>query len=177
MKKPAFTIILLLTLAFTSLTASAQGVIWNGPSITFSNAPGSDWTQPGNQDRITPDVWITRNTSQGIFNAAFEGSYSHFFSPAGTEWSYGILANYSTLSYTSWESWFGSRGNIFSMIDQDAVVHLINDDIYLAIKFTYWGGNGGGFAYTRSTPLVVPEPTTTALIAAGLATLALWRRK
>ena len=160
-----------------ALPAMAQGVIWSGPMMTFSNAPGSDWTQPANQDHLTSDVWITRSTSQGIFNAAVESSYAHFYSPAGTEWAYGVLANYATLSYTDWESWFGSRGNIYSMVGQNAVLHLINDDIYLGIQFIYWGGNGGGFAYTRSTPAAVPEPTTMALLLAGLATLARRRRK
>lgn len=145
--------------------------------MTFSNAPGSDWTQPASQDRLTDDVWITRSTLQGIFNAAMEGGYTHFSSPAGTEWSYGLLVNYASLTYTDWESWFGSRGNIYSMIGQDAVLHLINDDIYIGIQFTYWGGNGGGFAYTRTTPAAVPEPTTTALALAGLAMLAISRWK
>jgi hypothetical protein len=170
-------IILLLALVAGGLPAWAQGVIWSGPMMSFSNAPGSDWTQPANQDHITGDVWITRNATHGIFNAAQESGYAHFSSPAGTEWAFGLLANYSTLSYSDWESWFGGRGNIFSMVGQDAVVHLINDDIYLGIKFTYWGGNGGGFAYTRSTPASVPEPTTAALAIVGLATLAFWRRK
>ena len=38
---------ILLLGAVLTITASApaQGVIWSGPAMTFSNAPGSDWTQ------------------------------------------------------------------------------------------------------------------------------------
>jgi len=50
------------------------------------------------------------------------------------------------------------------MIGQDAVLHLISDDIYLSIKFTGWGGAGGSFSYDRSTPTPVPEPSAYALI-------------
>jgi hypothetical protein len=177
MKNFQRTLILLIALVAGGLPTWAQGVIWSGPMITFSNAPGSNPTKPANQDQITGDVWITRSSLQGIFNAALESGYTHFSSPAGTAWAFGLLTNYSKLSYNNWESWFGGRGNVFSIVDQDAVLHLVNDDIYIGIKFTYWGGNGGGFAYTRTTPLGVPEPTTTALAITGLAMLALWRRK
>src|ERR1039458_1877497 len=47
---------------------------------------------------------------------------------------------------------------------------LISDDIYLDIKFTSWSGSsGGGFAYLRSTPPLVPEPAARLLILTGLA--------
>lgn len=177
MKKFIHLNFLAFALLASPLSASAQATIWSGPLVTFSNAPAADWTQPANQDRLTGDVWITRSSLQGIFNAALESSYAHFASPAGTEWAYGVLANYSSLSYTDWESWFGGRGNVFSMVGQDAVLHLVNDDIYIGVQFTYWGGNGGGFAYTPTTPTAVPEPATTALGLVGLVTLAVWRRK
>lgn len=153
----------------------AQGVVWTGPVITFSNAPGSDWTQPANQDQLTGDVWLTRATAQGLFNAAVESFYTHTTSPAGTEWAYGALANYATLTYVNWEAWNGK--NPPSMVGKDAVLHLVNDNIYLSIHFTYWGGSGGGFAYTRSTPLNVPEPGVAALALLGLGTFAACRRK
>src|SRR5205823_11701777 len=79
----------------------------------------------------------------------FETSYTHFSSPQNTEWAYGSLASYNTLTYQNWESWNGS--NPPSMLLQNAVLHLISDDIYMSIKFTAWGGNAGGFAYQRST--------------------------
>ena len=154
----------------------AQGTtIWDGPIFTY-NQPSPDPTQAANQDRLTSNVWLTRAALQGLFNAKTESSYTHFFSPADTAWSYGTLANYASLSYTNWETWNGH--NPPSMVGRDAVVHLISDDIYLSLRFTSWGASGGGFAYTRSTPNVVPEPSSALMVLAGLAVAAAkWRRR
>jgi hypothetical protein len=53
------------------------------------------------------------------------------------------------------------------MVGQDAVLHLISENIYLSIKFTSWtsGANGGGFSYERSTPPVVATPAAASLVA------------
>ncbi len=160
-RRPATVLLIWISIVFVSAVDSqAQGILWSGPMISFTNLAGSDWTQAANQDRLTDDVWLTRSTTRGIFNAApgLESSYTKFLSPSGTEWAYGVLANYATLTYTDWQTWNGGQFNVPSMVGQSAVVHLINSDIYLALTFTSWGGNGGGFSYERSTPLAVPEP-------------------
>ena len=127
--------------------------IWNGPAITFSKAAQANHTLPANQDRMTDQVWLTRASTQGLFNIKSELGFVHALSPAGTEWAYGTTANYDTLTYANWETWTGGQGGgPPSTVGNDAVVHLIAENIYLDIKFTSWGGNGGAFAYTRSTP-------------------------
>jgi hypothetical protein len=135
-------------LALSTLFTQAA-TIWTGPTISYTQ-PGTDPTQPANQDRLTDAVWITRGASMGIFNAVTESSYTHDVSPAGTRWAYGSLANYATLTYAPWEIWNGKKPP--SMIGQDAVLHLMAEDIYLSIKFTAWPGILGGFSYERSTP-------------------------
>lgn len=140
----------LLAAAALTVPGSRAAQIWNGPLTTFSE-PGTDPTLEVNQDRLTSNVWITRAASQGIFNAAQENGYTHLSSPVDTEWAYGALADYASLTYANWETWNG--GHPPSMVGQPAVVHLISDDIYLAVTFTFWGGIGGGFAYQRSTPV------------------------
>lgn len=144
----------------------SQGVvtIWNGPVINFTQPPTVGTSV---QDHLTPGVWLTRDTSQGLFNAVTEAAYTHFVSPADTEWAYGTLQNYATLGYASWESWNGKKPP--SMVGQPAVVHLITENIYLSLTFTSWGGSGGGFSYNRSTPSAVPEPS--ALVLGGLSGL------
>src|SRR5215471_18370881 len=154
---------LFLLLRFVPSAVASE--IWNGPSITFTKPSGADWMQPTNQDRITPDVWLTRNTTMGLFNAEQETIYQHYFSPADTAWAYGELSNYSSLTYTTWEAWNGH--NPPSMVGKDAVLHLISEDIYLSIKFTFWGGRGGAFSYERSTS-VIPEPSPTLIILLGV---------
>src|SRR5438128_1197685 len=138
-------IALLLAAGVIAATQAPAATLWNGPTITFTKPNGSDWTQPANQDRMTADVWLTRDAIQGLFNAATESGYTHFYSPENTAWAYGALANYASLTYTDWEDWNGHSPP--SIVARDAVLHLVSDDIYLSIKFTSWGGSAGGFSY------------------------------
>jgi hypothetical protein len=51
------------------------------------------------------------------------------------------------------------------------VLHVISNDIYLDITFASWTQQtGGGFSYTRSTPVEapVPEPSSAALLIVGV---------
>ena len=135
---------------------------WTGPPIAFVNLPGSDPTLPSSQDRIAPDIWLTRGVNHGLYNAAAEISYGSL-SPVGTEWAYGVLPNYASLNYQTWVTWNGKSPP--SMVGQAAVLHLIADDVYLAIQFTSWNIGSGGFSYSRSTP-PVPEPSSVRLMLA-----------
>lgn len=130
--------------------AGAQ-TVWDGPSIVFTKADFADPTLPANQDRITDNVWLTRGIVGGVYNAAVADSYT-FDSPLDTEWAYGSAADYESLTFSTWFDWHG--GNPPSTIGQDAVVHLISEDIYLDITFLEWTccAGGGGFSYQRSTP-------------------------
>ena len=90
-------------------------------------------------------------------------------SAVDTEWAYGALPDYASLNYQTWVIWNGK--NPPSMVGKDAVLHLIPDDAYLAIRFTSWNIGAGDFSYTRSTPLV-PEPSTILMLLLGTATSA-----
>lgn len=140
------------------ITVIPLPVIWSGPIITFTKNNYADCTLEENQDRLTSETWITRNDSQGLFNA-FSESYYNTPSPANTEWAFGTTSEWNTLTYTSWYDWFNS--NPYGMVGQDAVVHLISENIYIDIKFCGWtqSAGGGGFIYQRSTPngTIVPE--------------------
>ena len=138
--------------------------IWTGPSTTFVNTAGSDPTQAVNQDRLTADVWITRATTLGIYNAATESGFAHLFSPQNTAWSDGTLANYASLAYVDWDIWAKvQHGGPPNTVGVSAVVHLVSDDIYLSVTFTSWGGSAGGFSYVRSTPAMANQPPTVAI--------------
>lgn len=141
-------IIFALMLAITPLIHAAT--VWNGP-LTIYNQPSSDPTLTTNQDRITPDVWLTRAASKGLFNAFFETNATAL-SPTNTEWAFGAITNYASLHYTNWLAWLNGASPT-TLVGQQAVVHLITDDIYISIKMTLWNSGGsGGFAYQRSTP-------------------------
>ena len=115
-----------------------------------------------NQDRITSNVWITRQNQWSIFNIV-QGDISTFTDcslgqPNDTEWAFGTIADgIQNLTFGTFlgsdfiNCNFGSNGT--NLVGQDAVLHLITDDIYIDIKFLSWssGGSGGGFSYERST--------------------------
>lgn len=171
----AFGLMLLLRLPLTVAPVEAAQV-WSGSLTGFAVAAGADWTQATNQDRLTANVWLARSTTRGLFNAASENGYASYYSPSNTAWASGLLADYASLTYASWEAWNGH--NPPAMVGQDAVLHLLRDDVYLSINFSFWGGAGGGFAYTRSTPALTPEPGVPALVMTGLLILLgrRWRR-
>ncbi|MCB0465417.1 MAG: T9SS type A sorting domain-containing protein [Flavobacteriaceae bacterium] len=130
--------------------------IWNGPTMTFSKSDYADWTLEQNQDRITPNVWITRKNNQPIFNIAQQTGW-----PGGcggiitdTEWAVGTTANLGSLTFnylTSTDVVGCALGN--DLVGTNLVLHLITDDIYIDLVFTSWteSNSGGGFTYQRST--------------------------
>ena len=82
-------------LLFTGLAApvAAQAAtIWNGPTITFTQAAPYP-NPPGDRDQLTPNVSLTRASTAGLFNAVTESFFTKGTSPAGTEWAVGNLSN------------------------------------------------------------------------------------
>jgi glucose/arabinose dehydrogenase len=155
--------VLILGGLITALSSNAA-TLWTGPNTNFVNVAGSDPSQPANQDRLTPGVWITRGSEFGIYNAASEGGFTHFLSPKDTAWADGTLANYASLSYVDWNTWAKNlHGGPPGTVGVNAVVHLVAEDIYLGVTFTSWGGIGGGFAWTRSTPPAADLPPTVSI--------------
>lgn len=145
---------------------SQGAIVWDGPVVNFNHPNGVGTSV---QDQLTPGVWLTRDTSQGLINAFTETAYTHKVSPQDTEWAFGSLPDYATLGYTDWESWSGKKP-LFNIVGQPAVVHLISENIYLSLTFTSWGSSGGAYSYNRSTPSTsVPEPSVWAL--GGLSSL------
>lgn len=128
--------------------------MWTGPTITVTKANFASWTSPSNQDALTANVILTRANNRGIFNIAQETEFDNinYTSPIDTEWAVGSIANgVSTLTFDTWDNTHMS--NPTSVINNDLVLHLITDDIYIDIKITAWtsGNNGGGYTYERST--------------------------
>ena len=122
--------------------------IWDGPTISFSKDDGTDHTLESNQDRITPNVWITRGNAGQIFNIAKENSADKEDSPIGTLWAKGTVDNIDNLTFTQ----FRMIGQPKNVVGSDLVLYLVEDDIYLSVKFTSWSqGQKGGFAYDRSS--------------------------
>ena len=130
-------------------TDSSSPIIWRGPTVQFSKEDGSDSSQESNQDRITSNVWITRGNGGQIFNIAKENSADKGDSPAGTLWAKGSIDNIDNLTF---EPFRQAVGQPKAVVGSDLVLYLVDDDIYLSVKFTSWSqGQKGGFAYERSS--------------------------
>jgi len=156
MKSPL--LIILLFILFSQVHAQT---IWTGPEITFTKADSVDWTDPVNQDSLSPSVILTRATKGGIFNIKQEAEYdrNQDLSPLGTEWANGSISE--GIGNLTFSSWFASLdGPTPEEVGKAKVLHLIAEDIYLNVVFTQWTGGGGGsgtgfgggFSYRRSTP-------------------------
>jgi hypothetical protein len=153
--------ILMLALG-TALRTQAEPLVYSGYEVAFAKVANADPTSPENQDFILPDIAITRGVSRGIYNAAQEEGFADNFSPAGTAWAFPnnnpektlAATNYADLTFNDWQtSTGGNGGGPPSTVGQNAVLHLIEQDIYLDIRFTEWGvggGAGGSFAYVRA---------------------------
>lgn len=165
-----------ITLAVILTTAAGSAMaqdVYTGLDFDYTYNGFTDITLPANQDRMTDNVWITRDIIRGIFNAAqedgFTGQGGSSPSPIGTEWAVGSAANFAALTFGTWGSVHG--GSPPSLIGQDLAVHLVDDDIYIDLRFTAWGGGagaGGSFAYLRSE---IPGPCNIADIAPPLGVL------
>ncbi|MFS4466746.1 hypothetical protein [Maribacter sp. 2210JD10-5] len=135
--------------------------IWTGPDITFTKADMADWTLPENQDRITDNVWITRQNQWSIFNIA-QGDISAFTpcdnndpgggQPVGTLWALGSTDDVASLTFDSFLGTFCQPGRNLPL-NTPIVLFLVDEEIYIDIQFLSWtsGGNAGGFSYIRST--------------------------
>jgi hypothetical protein len=151
--------------------AAAQTVL-AGLDFDFTKLAFADATLAENQDRITPDVWLTRGSTAGLFNIKVEDYFvpqdPSVVSPLGTEWATSFTSPDQNIKSANWESltfdtWLNAFGGTFgignSIVGLDSVLRLIGDeendldDVYLELHFTSWAvGNGGGgeFSYSRS---------------------------
>ena len=156
--------------------SAAVPTVWSGLDISFVKPNDFHPSLPESQDRITDNVWLTRDVQQGIFNIQLETEFNDvtFTSPAGTEWATDLnnntgtsisATNWENLSFTTWVAAYGGQPNVgHNIVGREAVLHLIADDVYLDIMFTQWtqSAGGGGFSYFRADgdlPDPTPDPT------------------
>ncbi|REG87880.1 T9SS type A sorting domain-containing protein [Winogradskyella sediminis] len=77
--------------------------IWTGPDLTFSKAGSVDWTLEDNQDRLTDNVWITRQNRKSIYNYKWWQD------------NFSVDASPEDLSYDFWnDDWDGIPSETFT---------------------------------------------------------------
>jgi hypothetical protein len=146
---------------FTAVNGHAA-TVWTGPNINYTKSASTP------ADTIVAGkVVLKRGSSEVLFNTAAGEQFAGINSPADTEWAFGTINNFASLTYQSMGSMRNTAGGNLSakLLNKDMVLHLINEDIYLSIKFTAWGRFGSGtVAYTRSTAGTVTPPSPTVSI-------------
>ena len=150
-------LLLLFQLSIFFISCSKEGTpneissstIWNGPLKSFTKTDGSNASEETNQDRLTAKVWITRGNNGGqIYNAAQEDKSDKYKSPIGTNWAVGNINDLDKLIFYDFRIAIQPK----NIVGKDLVLHLIEEDIYLSVKFKSWSqGQKGGFSYERST--------------------------
>jgi hypothetical protein len=145
--------------------AAIQGhaaTVWTGPNLNYTKSASTP------ADTIVPGkVVLKRGSSEVLFNTAAGETFAGLNSPADTEWAFGTINNFASLAYQSMGSLRTTAGGNLAakILNQNMVVHLVNEDIYFSIKFTTWGRFGSGtVAYTRSTAATVTPPSPTVSI-------------
>ena len=145
-----------------AVSVAQASTVWSGPNTGFYHTQ-----ENGLADQLTPGVSLTRGASGGLYNAVTEAGAVSGISPKDTKWAIGTLANLSTL--TNSPSNFGpcpleAGGHPPGYVGTTFVVHLTNEDIYLQLTLTNWGGTGGvgdkTFGYVRSTPAALAPSVT-----------------
>ena len=133
-------LLLLFQLSIFFISCSKEGTpneissstIWNGPLKSFTKTYGSNASEETNQDRLTAKVWITRGNNGGqIYNAAQEDKSDKYKSPIGTEWAVGNINDLDKLIFYDFRIAIQPK----NIVGKDLVIHLIEEDIYLSVKF------------------------------------------
>jgi hypothetical protein len=171
------------TVIALSAPASADPIVWNGPSITFTKPDHADYSLAVNQDHLTNHVWLTRFNARPLLNILIEDSPEDFMSPLDTEWAWGptqpgnpgpiAASNFANLTFAPFAVALNRAVGLNIVRFGPGVLHLISDDIYVDIRFRSWTSGevgGGGFSYIRSTPgeTPVPEPSSATLLVVGM---------
>jgi Secretion system C-terminal sorting domain len=149
--KRSKSLILLLFLAFPFV--SPAQIIWNTGSQVFS------FTGAGQQDCMTAQTCLTRTTV--LFNSVCQTVSGNqgcgYTGPCNTEWAYGDIAIWNSLTYTRLFAVNGSCAQPPTWVGNPLVCHLIAEDIYLQLTFNSWNsGTNGNFSYTRSALSTLP---------------------
>jgi len=152
------------SITFTIDTVNESGGILTVANAAFTGVATNNSAGYGNVsidyqpvqifDEISPGLTLTRDLNQGIYNSAVELEYdnSTYLSPLGTEWNsdgWGDLTGIGTRSYVTWRQALNNQvGN--NIVASELVMHDIVNDKYYKFDFTAWGGNNGGYSYTRT---------------------------
>lgn len=159
-----WTVWILFGLLAPAIKATPVVTVWSGPDTNYTQSAEvpADVLVPG-------AVSLSRNGNHWLFNTNVDLLGAAAGTPSDTEWAFGDLGDYASLSYQTFDSFrLAAGGNLSALLvtvpASPMVVHLINENIYLSVTFSAWPQGGGFFAYTRSTPAAVSAPSPSVTI-------------
>ena len=119
---------------FVSETVSFEKMDYDDPTLVY--------------DSIAPGIWISRGDNQGLINAFTGEGFWDNEGPSGTLWR---VAGSGVAWSSFYDAFGGGIGNQILTTDLEMLVPSVNE--IWVMDFTSWtqGGNGGGFAYTRTS--------------------------
>lgn len=132
---------------------------------------GVDFEKPDYEtsvvDKISDGVWLARNDNGALYNAVSETESLVGLSPVNTRWNSSYVDDRT--GYSGFDDLTNLESRIYSdftfalnyavgnnILTTPLIMHDLTTDLYYKFEFTGWtsGGNGGGFAYTRT---VIPQ--------------------
>ncbi len=129
-------------------TVNINAWVTQTTEVSFTKEDYADESLEANQDRISATVWITRGSSQPLFNYFEETSWSE--STSTIEWAPMATNEASPEDYTSLANAL-DRNIGYNIQSTTMSLHLIDEDRFFDLEFDSWtvNANGGGFSYTR----------------------------
>ncbi|CAB9501558.1 expressed unknown protein [Seminavis robusta] len=151
-------ILLLVSLQVATAQVLPPEKICKGPPITFTKPNFADWSDPANQDAISPSVTLTRADHWPLLNVALGQTPRDVQNPSGVSFAVGSTTDTNLVfqSFTrAHQGWIGEMftTNYGTDVTNVMVMYLQAEDLYVDLTFQSWskGRDGGGFSYTRST--------------------------
>ena len=118
-----------------------------GEPISFTREANVDWTLPENQDRITDNVWITRQERMGPINAV-DFEFYGTSQPNGTFWA--PMPTIEADLLTDYGNWLGSHDwDAQSLPGETYSMYIPEANKFFDIHWLAWGSSGGSFTYER----------------------------
>lgn len=120
-----------------------------GEPVTFTKEGGTDLSLEENQDRISDNLWLTRNSFYLVNYAEEDGLSFIYGSPVGTTWA--TTNTVDATSYDVFNETIGAGGEPIPIPTEQAFsMYSTADNRYFDMVFHSWSTNDDSFSYTRT---------------------------
>ncbi len=121
-----------------------------GDWVRFTVPSDPDTLDPANWDCVTPEVCLTRGSSEGLYNAMAEAGYDRdeYLSPLGTLWADSATADATTTDFVVWRE--AVDGDPPSRLYHPLSMFIPEEGRFFDVVVLRWPAwSGGGVTYVR----------------------------